>query len=55
VDIERVKDRIRKLLATAADDAATEGEIDNAVRFARQPSDQYAAVDAAEKNYPPRP
>jgi hypothetical protein len=36
VDIERVKGRIRKLLATAADDAATEGEIDNAVRFARQ-------------------
>lgn len=35
MSIERIKDRIRKLLNTAADDAATEGEVDNALRAAR--------------------
>jgi len=35
-DINRIKDRIRKLLNLAADDGAAEGEIDNALRAARQ-------------------
>lgn len=35
-DIGRIKDRIRKLLNLAADDGAAEGEIDNALRAARQ-------------------
>ena len=33
--ISKVKDRVRKLLNVAADDAATQGEVDNAVRFAQ--------------------
>jgi hypothetical protein len=32
---ERIKDRVRKLLAVSVDDAATQGEIDNAIRFAK--------------------
>lgn len=34
--LDRVKDTIRKLLNLAANDAATEGEVNNAVRFARK-------------------
>lgn len=64
-NIEAIKDRIRKLLKTAKDDAATEGEIDNAIRFARslldkhhlseeeladEPANHYARVDAADKS-----
>jgi len=33
-DLDRIKERIRKLLNVAEDDAASEGEIDNALRFA---------------------
>lgn len=36
LDMERAKDLVRKLLATAGDDAATEGEIDNALAMARR-------------------
>jgi hypothetical protein len=35
-DIDKIKDRIRKLLNLAADDGAAEGEIDNALRAARR-------------------
>ena len=35
-NVERVKDTIRKLLNLAANDAATEGEVNNAIRFARK-------------------
>lgn len=60
-----IKDRIRKLLNVAKDDAATEGEIDNALRFAQammerhhldefdlaeEPEDQWKAVEAAVKD-----
>lgn len=34
-DLDKVKDRIRKLLNVAENDAASQGEIDNAVRAAR--------------------
>lgn len=34
-DIERIKDRIRKLFRVAEDDAASQGEIDNAMRAAQ--------------------
>jgi hypothetical protein len=35
-NVDRVKDTIRKLLNLAANDAATEGEVNNAIRFARK-------------------
>lgn len=35
-DIDKIKDRVRKLLNLAADDGAAEGEIDNALRAARR-------------------
>lgn len=62
MSIERIKDRIRKLMNVAENDASTEGEIDNAMRFARQmmeshhlseedlavePVDQWDAIDKA--------
>lgn len=64
VDLDKVKARIRAMLNTAADDAATEGEIDNALRFARammqqhhleesdlaeEPADQYEDIARAPK------
>jgi len=64
-DVERVKNRIRKLLNVAKNDAATEGEIDNALRFAKdmmdshhlseedlvdEPEDQYKAAAAAKRD-----
>ena len=36
MSIVQVKDTIRKLLNLAANDAATEGEVNNAIRFARK-------------------
>lgn len=36
MSVERVKDTIRKLLDLAANDAASEGEVNNAIRFARK-------------------
>ncbi len=59
-----IKDRIRKLLNVAKDDAATEGEIDNALRFAKallskhhldeadlvqEPEDQWKQIEAADR------
>ena len=35
MDINKVKDTIRKLLNTAGNEAASEGEIENAVKSAR--------------------
>ena len=60
-----IKDRIRKLLAVTKDNAATEGEIDNALRFAKammdrhhldesdlieEPEDQWRAIEAADRD-----
>ena len=60
-----IKDRIRKLLNVAKDDAATDGEIDNALRFAKammdrhhldesdlieEPEDQWRAIEAADRD-----
>lgn len=36
MDLEKTKDTIRQLLKLAADDAATQGEIENAMRFANK-------------------
>jgi hypothetical protein len=41
-----IKDRIRKLLNVAQNDAATEGEIDNALRFAKQLMDKHHLDEA---------
>lgn len=41
LSIDKVKDRVRKLLNLAHDDAAAEGEIDNALRFAKQLMDEH--------------
>ncbi len=63
-DMQKVKDRIRQLLNVAANDAATDGEIDNALRIAQgemarhhlsetdlvtEPAEQWADIDSAEK------
>lgn len=65
MDIESVKDRIRKLLNVAQNDASTEGEIDNALRAAKAmmdkqhlteedlreaPEDQYRRAEMASKD-----
>ncbi len=39
--IERVRDRIRKLLRLAENDAASEGEVENALRFAQALMDEH--------------
>ena len=39
--IDKAKDTIRKLLDLAADDAAAENEIENAIRFARKLMDKH--------------
>lgn len=64
-ELDKVKDRIRKLLNVAKDDAATQGEVENAVRFARsllnkhhldesdlieEPADQYQEIERAPKS-----
>lgn len=41
MSIEQVKDTIRKLLNLARNDAAAEGEINNAIRFARRMMNQH--------------
>lgn len=65
VDTEKVKDLVRKLLNVTRDDAATEGEIDNALRFAKglmdkhhmdeedlvqEPEDQWKSIEAASRD-----
>lgn len=62
-NLEQVKDTVRKLLNLARNDAATDGEINNALKFAQrmmsehhlseddlgqEPEDQYEAIDQAE-------
>jgi len=64
-DLERVKERVRKLLNLAANDGAADGEIDNAMRSARQlmeshhlseddlatePAEQFADIESAPKD-----
>lgn len=41
MNLERIKDTIRKMLDLAKDDAATEGEIRNALHFAQKLMDQH--------------
>lgn len=41
MNLERIKDTIRKMLDLAKDDAATEGEIRNALNFAQKLMDQH--------------
>ena len=40
-NIDKIKDRIRQMLAIASNDASSDGEIDNAIRFARNLMDQH--------------
>jgi hypothetical protein len=44
--MDKIKNRIRKLLAVAGDSGATEGEINNAVRFAQQMMDAHHLTEA---------
>lgn len=44
--IEKVKSRIRKLMNLAENDAAAEGEIENALRFAKKLMDEHHLTDA---------
>lgn len=48
MDMDRIKDRIRKLLAVATNDSAATGEIENAMRFAQALMDAHhiSAEDA---------
>src|SRR5262249_29487141 len=48
-EFDRVKERIRKLMAYANDGAATEGEIENAMAHAAKLIDKYH-IDRAELN-----
>ena len=41
MDLEKIKDDIRCMLNLAADDAAAEGEIENALRFAKRLMDRH--------------
>ena len=68
MDEEKIKSTIRSLLNLAKDDAAMDGEIDNALRFAKklldehhlteadlqtEPKDQYRAAENAPKDQAP--